>query len=366
MDRDTRVTAHVNLFNKERYTLKVAQPAPVPSSPPTPATPAGATEHPAIAIIEEYQLTTATGDIGVSRSIGGVLNVAPRSKKTVWVRSKHSSASSSSLTSSVLESREKAVSKDLSNAVRNSAEQSGSKSHSDWQFDASFHAEAEIGFGSGSVDAEAHAKGASNEVRDSYRNAVDSAVSEQVSATESSRNQTARTSESEVKDVKEDESVETFELNNLDSEDVLSMMLCQLSVERLTALSLVNVKLGFFDAAAKRFEITPLSGLTTLLERVIPDTAHRASVRAVIVSMLENVFDYHDEARKLIEKRMLEGGTGDRAFYYRVVPDLRTDVQVLRTNGSAATFTVPGIAIKSRYSVTPIPYFGMVRGTAVG
>jgi hypothetical protein len=278
----------------------------------------------------------------------------------------------------VLESRDVSVAEDLSQSIRNSAEQaqaenstsqqSQARDRSDWKFDASFHGEVDVGLTGGSADADAHASSQSNavrdassrsnETRDAYRSAVDSAVNQQVTKTEGFRKQTATTVNDGTAKLEEGESIETFEIDNPGPESV-TFACVQLSIERLTALSLVDAKIGFFDARAKKFGLVPLSGMDTLLNRVITEEGKRTLIRKVIISMLAEVADYRDEIRNFIVETPKPGSATE--MYWRVIPDLQTEVTIHRPDGLVKTFAVPGIATKARYRVLNLPKVGLVR-----
>jgi hypothetical protein len=335
--------------------------------------------EPTLCIVQYYQITTVPGDFGATRNIvGDTLIEPPHSKSTRYVKTRTVTTSTTSVTSSVLESRDASVAKDLSQSIRNSAEQSQaedsasqqsqSRDRSDWKFDASFHGEANVGLSGGSADADAHASSRSNavhdassqsnEIRDAYRSAVDSAINQQVTKTESFRKQTATTVNDATAKLEEGESIETFEIDNPGPESV-TFACVQLSVERLTALSLVDAKLGFFDARAKKFGLVPLSGMDTLLNRVITEEGNRALIRKIIISMLAEVADYRDEIRNFIVETPKPGSATET--YWRVIPDLQTEVTIQRPGGLVKKFAVPGIATKAQYSVLNLPKVGLVR-----
>lgn len=330
--------------------------------PPVPRAPAQRGE-PALCIVEYYQLTTVPGDLGVTRNIVSSIAITGLTKQTWSVRTKHAVSKTASITQSAVESEDSSVSNDLSQSVRNSGEQAGSQDHSDWKVDASFHGEVDVGLTGGSADANAHASGSSNEVRDSYRNAVDDAVNRQIKSTDEFRKERKSDQQSSSAALEEGESIETKEIDNSQHKEPQNYLMCQLSVERLTALSLMNAKLGFFDARANKFELVPLSGMDTLLGRVIPDAGNRAQIRTNILKQISTVFDYRDDPRPFVEEVPLpNGSTG--AKFCRVVHDLNTEVEIRRADGAVKRFDVPGIAVSATYRVLPIPVCGVVRGVA--
>ena len=83
---------------------------------------------------------------------------------------------------------------------------------------------------------------------------MDDAVNHQLSETQQFRQTSAQETSSAADKTEEGESIETFEIDNTSNPESVTYLLCQLSVEILTALSLINVKLGFFDAKRTSLE----------------------------------------------------------------------------------------------------------------
>jgi hypothetical protein len=318
---------------------------------------------PALCIIEYYQLTTAPGDLGITRNIVDTINIPGHSKRTQSIRTRHESSSSTSTTSSAIESQDASVAKNLSQSLHTSADQSFAEDHSAWQFDASFYGEVDVGLTGGSADATAHASSSSAAVHDAYRNAVEQAVQQQVAQTDKYRTERKSERQDSQSNLEEGESISTFEIDNLNNPESCTYLLVQLSIERLTALSLINAQIGFFDPRTNRLETVPLSGLDDLLARVIADAGNRATVRAALLQQLTTVMDYHDEPRPFVEERPMPPGSA-RPTFLRVIPDLVTDVSIRRVDGAVKKFTVPGIALKTSYRVLAIPQIGMARSAA--
>lgn len=359
--RATTLDLAFNRARRERIGPPIA-PAPAPTAP------IEATRTlPALYIVEYYQLTTMPGDVGLTRNIVQSINVAAGAKQSWIVRTRSLVKRTSEVSTSVLESQERAVAKNLSKSISESAEQAGARERTQFKFDASFHGELDVGLTGGSTDADVHAAGSTSAVRDSFKNAVDQSVDQQVSATEQYRTQQAATVSNTEERVDEGESIQTYELDNTANRSSVTYMLCQLAVERMTALSLVNVQLGLLNARTGSLETTALSNMDTLLARAFPQAEHRSSVRKVLLDQLSRVLDYRDEPRQLVEKYAIPTAqAGIDHEYYRVVPELSSEVSVKRPDGSRRTFVAPGIVVKTDYRVTTVPQLGLARGVAAG
>jgi hypothetical protein len=337
--------------------VSVSLPVPTPAPPPAPPAAPAVTLTPALFIVEEYQLLTVPGDIGVTRNVVGTINIPGNAKKTMFVKTKHVVASSGTITQTALESQDQAVSSNLGQSISSSAEQSHSSDQTGFKFDASFHGEVSVI--DDSADADVHASGSSKEVRDAYQDSVSRAVSEQVGSTAAFRKQEATSVSESNSTTTEGESIETFEIDNTHSDHAENYLLCQLAVERLSALCLVGAKIGFRDGRTGDTMLRPLSGLKSLVNDVVlPE--HREQVIAAITKQLTTVFDYQDKARTFVRKTASNAGE-----LFQVVPDLTTEVKLVRPDGTKKTFTVPGIALAVYDHVLPIPQVGLAKGQSV-
>lgn len=325
----------------------------------------GSIPQPALSIVEYYQLCTSPGDLGMTRNIIETIRVPGNFKGTKFIKTRRVIAESGSISSSALESQDTSVKDDLSTNMKSSAEQEHFKERSDWKFDASMHGDASWDPGGGDVNAEAHASGSFNGTRDSFKSGVEGAVNKQVSSTEQFRKQTATEVANKTEQLEEGESIETFEIDNLANPESTQYVLCQLAVEKLTVLSLINVKLGLYDARSKQFAVFPLSGMDQLLEKAIKEAAHRDIIRKKIVSELMTYFDYEDKPHAVIEESAVPSG-GEQAgrTLVRFRTDLTTPVTITRPDGSKKKFTVKGIALDTAYRVLPVTQVGLARGIA--
>jgi hypothetical protein len=345
----------LRVFDISRLAGGVRRPPPVPA-PPKPA-PVPTLIYPALYIIEEYQLITVPGDVGVTRNVVGTINITGNSRKTIYVRTKRAEAKSGTISQTVFESRDQSVSKNLSQSISSSSEQSQSRDQSNFKFDASFHGEVDVGLTGGSADADAHASTDSREVRDAFKDAVAKATNDQIASTAEFRTQTSASVSESQTTVSEGESIETFEIDNTNNPQAQNYLLCQLAIERLTALCLVNAKVGFFDASTGQSVLRPLSGLISLVNGVVV-AEHQHEVLDALLKQMTTVFDYQDQPRTFVRKA--DSGAGE---LFQVVPNLTTEIKLSRPDGSARSFTVPGIATKIYDNILPIPQIGLARGS---
>ena len=236
--------------------------------------------------------------------------------------------------------------------------QSQDKDRSDFAFKGHFHGDVSANLTGGEANADASASTNSSEVRDAYRQAVEQAVASQVSQTASSRKTQAQEVDEHSTTTNSFERIETFEWNNLANSSPVNLLICQLTVERLTALCLLNEQIGYFDPNTQQPVVKPMSSLSAIVNSVIVPE-HREEVQKLLLQQISVVQDWQDNAREFVHK-----ATGPSGEFFQVVPGLTTTVSVVRTNGAIKNFVVPGIAIHTMNNVLPIPQVALVNTAA--
>lgn len=328
----------------------------VPHTDPKPA-PAPAAWKPQIYLVEEFQLVTVGGDLGVMPVVVASVNVMPNSTKKTYLKIKKSQHVEGTFSSSAVESQDSVAAKALSDSVRNSASNTHSRETFDYEMEGSMEAEASWGPGGASTSGSIAAETSSTGVHDTFRDAVDTAVDSQVSQSES-RHAQSETSVSSTQST--DTSTETSEeyiLKN-DTNEAKNFYFQKVSQERITALCLVDAKIRLVNGATRKIEDYPLSQIDTVLAKAIA-AEHRDEVRQGILQHLTTVYNYDDEPMTFVET-IDRGGTP----MLRVVKDLKTTIRIPRSDGQDRTVVVPGIAIQSDVRLLPTGQLAIARGVA--
>ena len=91
----------------EKQHQSAPPPAPAPSPVPAP------TREASLYIIEEYQLFTISGDLGVKHDPIGTLSIPGNSKKTAFVKTSRIQTNQSNISTTILESQEEAITQNI-------------------------------------------------------------------------------------------------------------------------------------------------------------------------------------------------------------------------------------------------------------
>lgn len=334
--------------------LKRRDPAPAFTPPPS-ATPLKA--EPGIYIIEEFQLVTLGGDLGVMPSPIASFTAPPHSTKKTYLKIKKIQKVEGTVTSSAVESSDTAAANALSNSIRNSTSNTHSRETFDYEMDGSMEAEASWGPGGASTSGSVQAQTSSTGVHDTFRQAADSAVDQQVAQSESRHSQQETSVSSTQSSETSTESVEEFVLSNT-TDQAQNFFFHRISQERVTALCLTEARLGLANAATRRIEEFPLSQIDVMLEKaIVPE--HRQALKDGLLQFLSTVYDYNDEPKTFVES-VDRGGVPS----LRIVKDLKTEIVVPRSDGRDRSFFVPGVAIQSEVRLLPTGQIAITRGVS--
>ncbi|MBP0596053.1 hypothetical protein J8I87_41895 [Paraburkholderia sp. LEh10] len=116
--------------------------------------------RPQIFLVEQYKLVSFKGDLARDDMINS-FSISPNSEFTYTLITKTATTTSSELTTTVMESQDSTAASQFNNSMKDSADSKYGKDSSNYQLDANFHGEAEVGLGSGSADASLNVKGGS-------------------------------------------------------------------------------------------------------------------------------------------------------------------------------------------------------------
>lgn len=346
-----------NLFH-ERYPIREpAPPVPPSPAPPAPLTPALSAWKPQIYLVEEFQLVTVGGDLGVMPTVVASVNVMPNTTIKKYLTTKKSQRVEGTFSSSAVESQDSVAAKALSDSVRSSTSSASSRETFDYEMEGSMEAEASWQPLGGSASGSVTAKTSSTGVHDTFRAAVDTAVDSQVSQSESRHAQSETRVTSTQSTDTSTESSEEYVLAN-DTNQAQNFYFQKVSQERITALCLVDAKVRLINGSTRRIEDYPLSQIDAVLGKAIAPE-HREEVKQGILQHLTTVYNYEDEPMTFLE-------TIDRGGVpmIRVVKDLRTTIKIPRSDGQDRTVVVPGIAIQSDVRLLPTGQLAIARGVA--
>jgi hypothetical protein len=259
----------------------------------------GKDKRPQLFIVEEYTLRSFKGDLARDELISS-FSVSGHSTLTYNIFSKTATHSTTTLSTTVMESLDSLATSTFNTQLKASADSRFGKNNYDYQMDANFHGEAEWGISDGSVDADVHAKGSTQEVRNELSSSTSSAIDAQIAATNDLRTQRASV-DTQVKDTETvTESRMTKEITN-PGDVPINVGVYQVKEEVVTLLCLTGVRLAFKNTVSEDDQQVTLRNIDSLLDDVLEKPEDRKVLKSRIKSVLEDVRDYQDESRNLLE-----------------------------------------------------------------
>jgi hypothetical protein len=304
-------------------------------------------------LVEEMRLSSFLGAYGAGRTIK-TFSLLPGERTKISVKTYLRTETDAKRASSILDSFTEESATDFQTTME--SEQS-SKNLVEESSHYKVGAEAKAGWGWGSAKVSAEASGGSNAAREELAKNIASATQKHAAKASSKRDVQVNTSFEVKEETGQETSIER-EIENINLSRTLNFVFRQMNQEFISLLHLVDVRIGYFrvdqidgrpDPVTTYREAT-LSQLDGLLEHVIVPE-HRQDVRDTVLHQLEQVFDYRDERRALVETKTFTDGDGNEipnAEYLRVRKDL---VSTYQDPTSGTRLDVPGVILAAEKNV---------------
>lgn len=295
---------------------------------------------PQLFLVEDYTLHTFRGQIGRGPIID-TRSVDGRTSTEFYIVTQTNETISQRTSSNILESSSKQAVQEFSEAVRTDESNAGSEEKYGYSMDASFHGEAQWSGVSASADADLHVRGGSQDVRNSFANAVGTQVAQKAGETRETHRQQVSTQDKDYKIDVQKETGYRQVVNNSDSPVPLNFAVSQLTQEYVVILALSGPRVAFHNGDERQARTTSIQDLGQLLEYCLIDPTTRASVAASIVDTLQHVTDINGEVRTLI--RPVDGDP----TRFTSIANLTSTYDAKDSEGKAyRPFVVPGIILK--------------------
>ena len=354
-DRISELREDVRLADLGARQVGASTSPPSPEPAPPPAVPI--TRDPALYVIETFQLYTVNGDLGVLRPPLDSIMVPGNGQRTIYVHRTVTSTFEQSFSSSALETSSEASSNALTTDVSKASSTQSSTDTFEYDLKSSVRVRGEVGLDVFKGRGDLNARTSSTAVHDGVSDAVQSAVQKQALSTKSATAEQQVRVDDKTSNSNSDERQDTLFIDNSKNASGVNYAICRLGVEKITALCLVNVMIGFYDARLNQTTEHPITQLDEVLQSAIADDVNRAELREKLIQWLAKpVFDCNSEPRKLVKQATFEG-----THYLTVVPDLKTKINIERSDGTPCSVTVPGIALNKQYRIMPTQAFGAAK-----
>lgn len=293
---------------------------------------------PSIVLVETYRMASYLGNYGAGRTLK-TFSLLPGERTTISLRTFMQSETERKQASSILDSFSEESSDDYEKTV--AAEQSDQETY-EKSFQYHAEAEAQASWGWGSASAKGGVKGSSNSARENFAKNTSSATAKHAQTASAKREVEVNTSY-ESRQTTEREKATEREIENVNLSRTLNFVFRQLNQEYITVLSLVDVRVAFFNGFPETRKEVSLAELDVLLEEHVSER-HRDQVHGDIRDALGNILDYRGNRRDdFIEERAVDD---DR--YLRV----RTEATSTYEDPATGTkIEVPGIILSASKNV---------------
>lgn len=260
--------------------------------------------RPAILLVETYRLASYLGVYGAGKVVK-TFSLLPGERTKISVRTFLKSEEERKSASSILDSFTEESATDFEESI--ASEQSNrEKYEQSFQYYAEAEAKASWGFGSAKV--KGGAKGGSNSAREEFAKNTSSATSKHSQKASAKRDVEINTSY-EVKETEEQETSTEREIENINLSRTLNFVFRQMNQEFITILSLVDVRVAFFNGFPETRREVTLPELDSLLEEFIVP-AQRSQVRKEIEDELKTILDFRGDLQTdFIEERSIGAAT---------------------------------------------------------
>lgn len=240
------------------------------------------TDSAGIVVVEQYALTSFVGKMGRGRLVQ-TLSLAPGESSVISVNNFKRTESTKETTESILDSVSDEASQNFESSLKDQQ-----TSERDESSEFAYHAEVsgQASWSWGSVQARAGVSGSIKENRRDFQDSISSVVRQHASTTSSNREITVSTTTKTVSEEIKESSV-VREIQNINLSKPLTTAFYQVNQEAFSLLHLVDLRVGFFDAARAIREEVRLEKAGEMLEKYLTPTA----LRSKLVELNDSVAD---------------------------------------------------------------------------
>jgi hypothetical protein len=291
--------------------------------------------QPTFLLVETYRLASYLGSYGAGRVIQ-TFSLLPGERTTISVKTFRKTEEERKQTSSILDSFTEESATDFERTIE--TEQSDKETY-EKSFEYHSEAEANASWGWGKARASGGVKGGTNAAREEFAKNSTSAVDKHTQKSSAKREVEVDTSY-EAREVEKEERSTEREIENINLSRTLNFVFRQMNQEFITLLSLVDVRVAFFNGFAESRKEVTLPELDSLLETYVTDD-HRDAVRTQIRDSLGSILDYEGQVHDdFIEEREID----DDNRYLRVRSEKTSTYEDPVTD---TAIEVPGIIVSA-------------------
>jgi len=318
-------------------------------TPKTPS-PKAIVLKPQIFIVENYILTTfVSNPVRSSTMIGPVVSVPPGSSKKLKLTINRNKSSVTSSSKTVLEANDFETSNSFNSNLKQALNTNNSTEEYKYKMEASFHGSASVDIlgGGGNAEATVKAQGETSNVRSDVASAVASEIASQAKSAQTSRRDMTKVESGSGSSNLNEQTTEDFEQRN-DFPYPVNYTFFGMVVEYVSALSLVNISVGFLNGDPTKARLEPLYKVRSLLEGTMLTEQDIVIVEKHILNCTRQVRNHMDER----VDALVEDGAGGFMFNKR----RESIISLTNSDGSEREILkVPGIVISVEKNQLDIP-----------
>jgi hypothetical protein len=323
MQAGKRLNVYTSMFGTLKHNYIPEPPAPVPR----------------LLLVETYRLASYLGIYGAGRVVK-TFTLLPGERTKISIRTFLKSEEERKSASSILDSFTEESATDFEETV--ASEQSSRETY-EKSFQYYAEAEAKASWGWGSAKVKGGVKGGTNSAREESAKNTANATSRHSQKASAKRDVEINTSY-EVRETEEQEMSTERQIENINLSRTLNFVFRQMNQEFITILSLVDVRIAFFNGFPETRREVTLPELDTLLDEYIV-AGQRAQVRQEIRDELETILDFEGNLQNdFIEERAI----GSNTKYLRV----RTErTSKFKDPITGTEIEAPGIIVSAQKNV---------------
>lgn len=272
--------------------------------------------RPTLLLVETYRLASYLGDYGAGRVVK-TFSLLPGERTKISVRTFLKSEEEKKSASSILDSFTEESASDFEETIAN---EHSSRETYEQSFEYFAEAEAKASWGWGNAKVKGGVKGGSNSAREEFAKNIASATSKHSQKASAKRDVEINTSY-EVRETEEQETSIEREIENINLSRTLNFVFRQMNQEFITILSLVDVRVAFFNGFPETKHEVTLPELDSLLDKYIVQGS-RDAVRDEIRDELQTILDFQGNVQTdFVEERTI----GPNTKYLRVNTDRKSE-----------------------------------------
>lgn len=286
--------------------------------------------RPRLYLVEIYRLSSFLGDYGAGRTLK-TFSLLPGEKTKISIKTYTRTTTNFKSASSILDSFTEESAKEFSDDVHDEESDKRNEAESEeWYVDAEASGGFNIGLAKADLKVKGGYKGSSNSAREQFTKRVTNATQKHSARASAKRDVQVNTSY-EVKAETGEETSTERQIENINVSRTLNFVFRQMNQEFISIFHLVDVRVGFFNGFGESKREVPLYELDSLLDEVmVEDNDKHKQIRQVVIDELQNVFDYNNKPRNLVEEQPLIAPEGQ--------PPLIQSQTYLRLNKIVSTY----------------------------